>query len=221
MANFGMDEDDELAAVKEWWRKNGLSLVIGVVAGVAAIAAWQGWQAWQEHQALQASQAYSELLQVLASESVKPDKLVTMVEQIQADFSDSPYAAHAGLRLAAYFVARGKPARARQALQWVVKHAKQAPLRHIARVRQARTLWAQGKSEAALDKLSHQHPPAFTSLYAELTGDIHAAAGNLAAARQAYRRALDNLPRTADPGPLKRKLNSVSGGAPDKQMEVS
>lgn len=220
MAQLGMDEDEDLERLKRWWKDNGLALVLGLVVGIAAIAAWQGWQAWQEQQAIEAVKAYNEFQAALKG-SAGPDKLASMVAQLQANYSDSPYAAHAGLALAEYFAVRGMLGRAIESLGWVVNNAAQAPLRHIARVRQARLLWGQGKAEAALANLQHAHPPAFTSLYAELMGDIHAAAGREAQARQAYRRALEHLPPAADPVPLQRKLDAVAGGADQQNLEVS
>lgn len=221
MAEYGIEEDDELAGIKEWWRDNGLALVLGAVAGIAAIAGWQGWQAWQENRANEAAVAYSEFQRALNSGNAEPDKVVEPAERLQSDYGSTPYAAQAGLAVAGYFVERGDIARATDSLQWVVDYADQPPLRHIARVRQARLLWAQDQSGAALEKLDHDYPSAFAPLYEELAGDIQAEAGDREAARNAYRNALKNLPPDTDPAPLKRKLDAVSSGASDNQSEVS
>lgn len=220
MAEFGIEDNDELERLKRWWQDNGLALVLGAVVGIAAIIGWQGWQAWQENLAMEAAAAYNEFQAALTG-SADADKLAAMAAELQANYSDSPYAAHAGLALAEYFAIRNMETRAIDNLKWIMQHAEQQPLRHIARVRQARLLWGQGKAQAALDRLQHDHPTAFTSLYAELIGDINAAAGREAKARQAYQKALQHLPTGGDPAPIQRKLDAVADSADQQSVEVS
>jgi predicted negative regulator of RcsB-dependent stress response len=85
-------------------------------------------------------------------------------------------------------------------------------------------LWAQGEDEAALKLLSTDVPPAYTSLFREIEGDIQLSAGRLDQARQAYAVALDALPEGADAAPLRTKLESAGGRvptAPNNNQEVS
>lgn len=220
MVDYGIEENEELAALKKWWQENGVALVLGLVVGIAAIVGWQGWQAWQENYAQGAATAYAELQQALAG-TVATDKLAAMVEHLQAEYGASPYAAQAGLALAEQFVIQNQPDRAIASLHWVATEAEQTALRNIARVRQARLVWGQGNPDAALELLQHEHPTAFVPLYAELVGDIEAATGDQAGARDAYRKALTNLPPGGDRTPLQRKLNAVSDSTASEQPEVS
>lgn len=223
MAEYGIEEDDELARIKEWWRNNGLSLVLGAVVGIGAIVGWQGWQAWQENRAGEASAAYARVQAAIAGSEAGPDKIAALTEKLQSNYGASPYAAQAGLARASYLADRGAREPAIESLQWVVDYAEQPPLRHIARVRQARLLWGQDQPDAALKRLQHDHPAAFTPLYAELAGDIHADAGRNDKARAAYDNALSNLPPDADAAPIERKLATVSNpnGAGNTNPEAS
>lgn len=202
-------EDEDVQRIKNWWRANGASLVIGVVVGLAVIVGWQGWQAYVENQALAAADLYQQFA-ALQQSGADDQALVDLADELQSDYGSSPYAAKAGLALGRHFAQAGDNERARQALQWVIDYADQTALRHLARVRQARLIWGDGDAEAALAQLDTDHPDLFAPLYAELAGDIHAAGGDRAAARQAYQRALDNLPADADPAALQRKLADVA-----------
>ena len=37
-------EEEQLDAIKRWWKSNGTSLIIGVVVAAAGVFAWKAWQ---------------------------------------------------------------------------------------------------------------------------------------------------------------------------------
>ena len=203
------NEDDELQKLKDWWRQNGLALVLGVGAGLGAILAWQGWDAYVDNRARGAASQYAELRGLLA-EGELGDAARAAVQSLREDYAATPYAAQGALMYAQRLVEAERYDDALAQLTWVVEYADQTAFRHIARVRRARLLWAQDKPEEALALLDRDQPEAFVSLYGELAGDIHAAAGDREAARDAYRRALAHLPEDADAAPLQRKLDAVA-----------
>jgi predicted negative regulator of RcsB-dependent stress response len=49
-----LDEHEQSERVREWLRRNGSALILGISLGLAAIG---GWQWWQRHQANQQSKA--------------------------------------------------------------------------------------------------------------------------------------------------------------------
>ena len=36
-------EEEQVEALKSWWKENGKSLIMGVVIAVAAVFGWRGW----------------------------------------------------------------------------------------------------------------------------------------------------------------------------------
>lgn len=212
------NEDDDLRRLKEWWQQNGLALVLGVTVGLAAILAWQGWNAYVDNRAGHAAEHYSQLREALVDGDLN-GAAKREVATLREKYTATPYAAQGALLYAQQLIAAERYDEALAQLQWVTTYADQVGLRHIARVRRARLLWAQDKGEEALALLEHDHPAAFDSLYGELAGDIHAANGDYRAAQDAYRRALEHLPDDADPAPLRHKLDNVAveGGAADKE----
>lgn len=212
------NEDDDLRRLKEWWQKNGLGLMLGVVAGVGVILAWQAWNVYVDNRARAAAGHY-ERLRTLLDEGKPGDPAAALAMTLREEYAATPYAALGSLLIAERLVAGERYEEAGSHLQWAATYADQVGLRHLARVRQARLLWARNKTDEALELLARKHPKAFASLYGELAGDIHAAAGDLEAAGTAYRSALTHLPADADPAPLQRKLNNVAtdGGATDRE----
>lgn len=205
------NEDDDLQRFKEWWQQNGLALVLGVGTGLGALLAWQGWGTYVDNRAREAAGQYTRLQSALAEEGLD-GPVRERLTALREDYAATPYAAQGALLYAQRLVAAERYDEALAQLQWVTNYADQIGLRHIARVRRARLLWAQNKPGEALALLDEEHPTAFASLYGELAGDIHTAAADREAAQAAYRRALAHLPANADPTPLRRKLDNVAAG---------
>lgn len=212
------NEDDDLQRFRDWWNQNALGLVLGVAAGLGAILAWQGWNTYVDNRAREAAGHYVQLRTMLG-ESEPGEPAAAMVKTLREEYAATPYAALGSLLIAERLVAGERYEEARGHLQWAATYADQVGLRHLARVRAARLLWAQNKSDEALELLGRDHPESFASLYGELAGDIHTGAGDLESARAAYRDALAHLPADADAAPLQRKLNNVAaeGAAPDEE----
>ncbi len=64
------DEEQQLEALKRWWKENGLATVIGIITGIVAIVGWQLWQNYQQQKLLVASQGYEQLQKTLAENNL-------------------------------------------------------------------------------------------------------------------------------------------------------
>ena len=58
-------EEEQLEAIKRWWRENGVGVILGVVVGLGALAGWKGWTWYQNEQAMAASAIYDEVTTAL------------------------------------------------------------------------------------------------------------------------------------------------------------
>ncbi|MES1927306.1 tetratricopeptide repeat protein [Salinisphaera sp. T31B1] len=203
MAEF--DDNEELTRFKHWWSGNGAAVVIGLAIGIVVILGWQGWRWYQNNQAMSAANIYQQVERGVASGQVN-DTVVKIVGQLQDDYSGTPYAADASMRLAGYYVQQKDYDKAREQLDWAMNNASREGIRNIARVRAARLAWTQGNADAALKLLDADHPESFDALYAELAGDIHAEQGDREAAYKAYQVALESLPPDTPRQPLETKL---------------
>ena len=86
-------EEEQVQAIKQWWKDNAFSLIAGVVIGFTVLGGYRYWTENKQNQAQQASVLYSE---VLASTKDK----VKITEMLKADYAGTPYAGLASLLIA-------------------------------------------------------------------------------------------------------------------------
>lgn len=182
-------EEQQLVAIKQWWKANGSSIVTGVILGFAALFSTKAWFAWQEQIARNASDIYVEMN--IALEGGNNPVAAERAGMLIADFSNTNYAAFAALALARMRIEENALDAAATQLQWAIDHGKEDFVRDVARLRLARVKLAQGDVDAAQAVLGQagQSKDALV-LYEELRGDIELARGNRDAAQAAYAQAL-------------------------------
>lgn len=191
MSNLDLQEQEQIEALKAWWKANGKWVVGVVILALFAYAATQFWKQHQANQALEASKLYSEVEKQLASGDAKRinDAVAALVER----FASSAYAARAQFLAVQANLQANDTARAKVQLQWVIEHAREEGLRDVARLKLASLHLDAGEYDAALHLLEAPHPDAFTGLYADLKGDVLLAQGKTGEARAAYQSALEKL----------------------------
>jgi predicted negative regulator of RcsB-dependent stress response len=185
-------EEQQIAAIKQWWKENGSSIVTGVVLGLAVLFGGKAWFAYQDRNAQTASNVYAAMMRALQS----GDALNTGEKAgiLLADFSNTPYAALGALALARIRLEEGETQAARGQLQWVLDNSDSAIFKDLARLRLARVLLASGDLDAAANLIAGAgSAAAFDGLFAEVQGDIARARGDMAAASAAYEQALAAL----------------------------
>lgn len=200
-------EEEQVEALKAWWKENGKSVIAGVVLGATILVGGRMWFSYQQGQAETASNQYQALIAALEQDDTS--RVLERGSTLVGQYANTPYAALASLAMAKIKLEEGQHEAARSHLQWVIAHAGQAELEHIARLRLAKVLIADGEQAQALTLLNSVEPGEFGPAYKELKGDIFAAQGNAAAARQAYEEALAGLPAAADRNYLQLKLNDL------------
>jgi len=181
-------EQEQVEALKEWWKENGRAVVIGIVLALVAVFGWRTWQSHVRGQAVAASNEYQMLLNHLdAGES----REVTEVgRRIVGEYPTTAYAVLASLTMAQQAVDQNDLDGAAAHLRWAMEHSKVPELKELARVRLARLLVAQGKADAALQELSGAKESSFAALVAETKGDAYMQQGKRVEAHQAYSDAL-------------------------------
>lgn len=200
-------EEEQVEALKRWWRENGRSVVVGVLLGLLALAGWRGWAWYSEEQSLAASRLYEQVVDRI--ESGEREKLTDLAGRLRSDYGGTPYAGLGSLAAARAAVRDGDLEAAAEWLRWAMNNASTEDLSYIARARLARVEGERGNIEVALELIGREHPNAFGGLYAEVRGDLLVAKGDPEAAAAAYERALSADVPPADPQAVERKLNQV------------
>ena len=133
MAAYDLEEQEQLAELKAWWKQHG-NLVLGAVAAVLLLfAAWNGWRWYQRSQALEAAALYENLQQAARMSDGKAVR--EAAGGILEKYAGTAYAPLAAL-VSAKVNYQGRDLKtARAQLQWAVDNARQEEVHSIARLR--------------------------------------------------------------------------------------
>ncbi|BAU57737.1 tetratricopeptide repeat protein [Halorhodospira halochloris] len=181
-------DEEEFDQLRDWWRRNGPSLMLGISAAMVVLAGWWAYGTWQERSAQQAATAYAEFLEVERRDA-ELEELAGLGQRLLDDHSGSGYAVLAAMRMARLQVDAGAYADAADTLGWLVENSDHRPTAELAKLRQARVL-SQIDPEKAIELLEADVSDGFKAAYAELKGDLLAELGRQDEAAQAYRQAL-------------------------------
>ncbi|MBP0047765.1 tetratricopeptide repeat protein [Marinobacterium sp. AK62] len=190
-------EEEQLNALKAWWKENGRSLVVGVAAAIAIVVGWQSWQAREQQQAAAASALYQNLAEAVQLAEMQSDdsQYATakhLAEQLQNDFESTAYARFAALAVAAAAVKQADYEFAQTQLDWVIDSAEaNDDLARVASLRKAALLQQLSREQEAIALLKGLDAATFESERQELLGDLLKAEGELAGAYDAYEAALE------------------------------
>lgn len=187
---YDLEEQEQLDALKDWWKQNGNAVMMAVTALCVVYAGFQGWKYWQHNQAVQASMQFEALMQQ-GEGDVKQVRGIS--GQIMDKYSGTPYAARAALLAARSNYEANDAKSARAQLEWAMNHAKEDAVKAIAQLQLAGLQFDEKKYDDALKTLADKHEPAFDGLFSDLKGDILVAQGKKDEARKAYADALDKL----------------------------
>ena len=188
-----LEEQEQLAELKAWWRQHGNLIVAVIAAAAIAFAGWQGWRWYQASQSAQAATLFDALARGAQTGDAKAvrDAAGTLIES----YPRTLYAAMGALTAARFHFDRNDLKSARAQLQWVVESAPHEDFRDLARLRLAAVLLDEGAHDEALKLLEAPHAAAYEAQYAALRGDVLVAKRQPAEARSAYQLALEKSAR--------------------------
>lgn len=204
-------EEEEIQQIKEWWKENGSSLLLG---GALALALVVGWNVWHDRQARHSeggSLVFQQLVETtLQSKDVDPAKVNELTEKLNKEYGDTGYAVYASLLRARTAVDTGHLDDAAAELRRLMASKLDTGMAEIVRQRLARVLAAQDKTDEALALLAGDAVPAFVAGREELRGDLLVRLGRKAEARTAYEKARAAMPQDAGLGVLQTKLDDLA-----------
>lgn len=206
MAHYDLEEQEQLDALKTWWKMYG-NLITGVVTAAAlVVVGWQGWNWYQREQAAQAAAVYGAFEQAAVAGDAQRVKAIA--GELTEKFGGTAYAALASLAAAKQSFEAGDIKTARAQLNWAVDNGKDE-VRDLARLRLAAVLLDDKAYDEAMKQMDAKHSPVFASRYLEMKGDILLAQGKKAEAKAAYKAALGDGKRTPASELLQQKLDSL------------
>ncbi|MHA7816096.1 MAG: YfgM family protein [Pseudohaliea sp.] len=185
-------EEEQVEALKRWWKENGTSTLVSILLAVAVAFGWQGWQARQQARAESASNLFQQFLETMGSaeQATGGAAAEELATRIATEYDGTAYARFAELHLARLHVAGGDLGAAEAALRTVLAETSaKEDLHRVARLRLGRVLAARGDTEDALELLASDGANPYAGAYAMARGDVLLAAGRADEAAAAYREA--------------------------------
>lgn len=186
-----LQEQEQLEALKAFWKTWGNLITWVLIAVLGAYAAWNGWNWYQREQGQKAGAMYDELERAVQAADV--DKTQRVFDDLKQRFPGTTFAQQGGLAAAKLQVEKQKLDAAKASLSWVAEQGAQEELQAIARLRLAGLLLDSKQPDEALKQLSLVKGKPFEALVADRRGDVLMSQGKAEEAKAAYRSAYDAM----------------------------
>ncbi|EIZ0311467.1 YfgM family protein [Vibrio parahaemolyticus] len=197
-------EEQQVEAIKDWWKENGKAVIIGAVVGLGGLFGWRYYQDTVIQASETASQSYTTAMNTLQ------EKGVDAQSDVQAFIESNEvkeYSVLAALQLAKAQVEAKDFTAALEQLKWAQSNTKDAALSPLISYRIARIETEMDNFDAANTELGKVTDTAWAGRIAELRGDIALRQGDKDAAYAAYTEAQ----QAADASPtLQMKLDDLA-----------
>jgi len=193
-----LTEEEQIEALKNWWKKNGNSTLMMVVVVLGLFFAWNQYKSQQATKAANASSVFQQLIEITppAKEGLNEEnekKINQITGEIKSNSNGTLYSDFADLTLAKVAVDKGEQDQAIKLIEGVIASSKDQSIKQLARTRLARLLANKGEFDSALATLSESPTKTYVAVYEEIKGDIYATKKELASAQAAYQKALDSM----------------------------
>lgn len=195
MAVYDLEEQENIEALKAWWKQYGRLVIAVVVAFVLGVSGIQGWRYYKEQRAQKAAVVFAELEDAVRANDVA--KARDLAKKLAAEFASTGYGSRGGILAARASFEAGDLKSAEEQLRAAAEAARDEPVRAIANLRLSAVLLELKKYDDAIKVVSGPAPESFVPLFADARGDVLVAQGKIADARGAYQIALDKLPKSS------------------------
>jgi predicted negative regulator of RcsB-dependent stress response len=190
-------EEQQVDAIKQWWKENGNTLVIGAVVGLAGLWGWRFYNDSVIEGQEQASQAYNDMLVKFEAEGSDAD--INKVQSFITENGDSNYAVLASLLLAKEAVAKKDFTLAKTQLVQLQGQNKYAPLNPLINLRLARVELELDQLSEALATLALISEEGFLAKAEQVKGTVYLKQNDINSARMAFQSAIDASKGRIDP----------------------
>lgn len=181
-------EEQQVEAIKKFWKDNGIAIILGAVLGFGGLWGWRYYNAELLASQEQASDAYQNAVDDLGKE----DAAFSSVKTFVSENSDSPYAFMASFKLAKEAIEREDLSEAAKQLTWITQSNANSAIKDVALLRLARVQMEQEKFADAFAELNTISSSSFNAQIDEVKGDIYQRQGKMDEALEAYTAALED-----------------------------
>lgn len=179
-------EEQQIEAIKRFWKENGTAIIIGAVLGLGGLWGWRYYNDQQISSQEQASAGFEQQSSQLQTDDSGFSQAQAYIDQ----HSDTGYALLMAFKLSQQAIERNDLAEAAKQLGFAADNTDNGAVQSIANLRLARVQLALGDSEAALSTVDKVNDQAFVGQQQEIAGDIYVSQKLFDKARAAYSAAL-------------------------------
>ncbi|MCU7941231.1 MAG: tetratricopeptide repeat protein [Candidatus Thiodiazotropha sp. (ex Cardiolucina cf. quadrata)] len=179
-------EEEQVEAIKRWWKENGTSVIAGLVIGLGGVFGWQAWGNYKDRIGAEAALAFNQM--VAAVDRGDKPSAVKQAELMRSNY-DNSYSIFAAMAEARVKLDEGDAATAISRLEWASENADNPSLKQLVQLSLARVLLNEGELDAAEKQVASEQG-GFAGEFAVIRGDIAFARGDKAAAAEAYTQAM-------------------------------
>jgi len=190
MSDEYQTEEEQIAAIKGWWKENGKSIILGLVLGIGGIGGYRFWKSNVDEQATVASMKFGE---VVGLSRIDKNKFSSKLNEIEMQHSGSSYADLAAFVAAKKLVETKDYQAATKQLEWIIANSKEDSFMAIARIRLVKVFLPLNKAKTALALIKNSKANGFDAIYSELRGDVYAALKEFTKAKAEYQFAMSTL----------------------------
>ncbi|KOO03997.1 YfgM family protein [Vibrio nereis] len=176
-------EEQQVEAIKDWWKENGKAIIFGAVIGLGGLFGWRYYQDSVTAAQEAASESYTQAVQELAAKGADAEG---SVQSFIDENSDTQYAVLAALQLAKVQVEAGSFDEALAQLEWAKTSTSDQALLAVIHYRLARVKAEQSDFDGALAELTNISDESWAGRVAELRGDVLLRKGDSQGAYAAY-----------------------------------
>lgn len=194
--NLDLQEQEQLDAVKAFWRQYGNLITWTLILVLGAFAGWNGWNWYQRDQGFKASVLFDEVDRAASANDA--ERTGRVLVDLQQRFPRTAYAQQGALLAARVQFEAGQTDAAVASLRWAAASTADTDLAGMAQLRLAAVLIQTGRSDEAAQALDAVKTPEFAALVADRRGDLLLAQDKPADARAAYQAAYAAMPDTLD-----------------------
>lgn len=199
-------ENEQLDAVRHFFRENGKAIVLGLILGAGGLFGWNYWQSHKSNTAMEASIGFERIATALATG--QPDVEAQVNSFIQAN--PNTYGVMAALLSVQQLVDAGDFTAAEKQLFAAQKSTSDANLQSLINLRLARVQLQQKQYDAALASLDKVKGNSWLAQAQDIRGDIYMDQGKIDAARAAYSKGLELNPSQAISALLQMKISNIA-----------
>ena len=185
-------EEQQVEAIKSFWKENGTQIILGAVLGLGGFSAWNYYVDKQMEAKEAASTSYESLVKTLSADDVKYDNVTSELAAFTKEHGASGYGVFVQLIAAKQAVQEAQFDKAAEHLTTASTLAEQPSLKDLVTIRLARVEIQLTNYDNALASLATVTSSGYQARVDELKGDIYLAKGDEDQARTSYQAAADN-----------------------------